>query len=100
MRESLDVIHWLMPLDNDIFPSNDIPALAVIKGLLLINLLKNFLFKCTASFFKTLIFTSIPALRNCLILKPFTRGFGSMDDITTLDIFFCIIKSRHGGVLP
>ena len=46
------------------------------------------------------VYTSIPFCFNFSIPFPATRGLGSSEPTNTLLIFFSIIMSVQGGVLP
>ena len=81
-------------------PSVDSAHFKVMYGRLSVLNVMKCLIRCRHSSSNTPTVTSIPALRSFSIPLPATRENGSMQPITTLGIFFSIIRSAQGGVFP
>ena len=93
-------IHCDSPLTVAILPSNDMADLYNTKGSLFTIYFIKISLSLILSSARTPVVTSIPALRIFSIPRPATNGFGSSSPTTTRPIFFSIILSAQGGVLP
>ena len=94
------VIHCDSPVRVAIFPSRDIAAFMTTKGSFFTMYFMNISFKRLLSSARMPVTTSMPAACSFLTPRPETNGFGSKAAMTTRPIFFSMILSEQGGVLP